>query len=165
MTQRDRLERKVPLNPTHPWYGIDGYPEDLALREIRQLVLDTVLRPTSATQTVGFKEIHWDVPDLHDYLTFMRAVFPGARFVINTRDLTGVANSKWWANKPNAMAEVTRLDQKVRAAGEFLGDAAYHVHYDDYVAEPKTLRGLYEWLDVPFNEQQVRAIMTRQHSY
>ncbi|MFL6139012.1 MAG: sulfotransferase [Frankiaceae bacterium] len=165
LVQRDRLARKVPLNPTHPWYGIDGYPEDLALRQLRQLVLDTVIRPTSAARMVGFKEIHWDVPDLHDYLTFLRAVFPGARFVVNTRDVAGVVASKWWANRPNALAEVTRLDEKVRKAAAFLGDAAYHVHYDDYVADPTSLRGLFEWLDAPFSERQVRAIMSRRHSY
>jgi Sulfotransferase family len=165
MAQRDRLERKRPLNPTHPWYGIDGYPEDLALRELRQLVLDTVIRPTSAAHTVGFKEIHWDVPDLHDYLTFLRAAFPGARFVVNTRDVAGVAASKWWVNRPGALDEVKRLDEKVRGAAAFLGDAAYHVHYDDYVADPASLQGLFDWLEAPFSEREVRAIMSKRHSY
>ena len=32
------------------------------------------------------------------------------------------------------------------AAADALGDAAYRVHYDDYVANPEVLRGLFDWL-------------------
>ena len=48
------------------------------------------------------------------------------------------------------------------AAG--LGDAAYRVHYDDYVADPGVLRGLFEWLGEDFDEQRVREVMATPHS-
>jgi hypothetical protein len=165
MHHRDRLGRKEPLPPTHPWWGIDGYPEDLALREFRHLVLDTVLRPGPDVHTVGFKEIDWSVDDLHDYLDFMRRVFPGARFVVNTRNVADVAASKWWANRPDALDQIKKLDEQVRTAGAHLGDAAYYVHYDDYVADHTTLRGLYRWLGAPWNDREVRAVLAQRHSY
>jgi Sulfotransferase family len=162
---RDRLARKEPLPPQHPWWGIDGFPEDVALRDYRHLVLDTVLRPTVGSRVVGYKEIEWGYDDLDDYLDFMRRVFPGARYVVNTRDLADVAKSKWWANRPDAREHLEKLDGRVRAAGERLGDAAYHVHYDDYKDDPAALRGMFQWLGAPFDRNRIAAVMSQPHSY
>jgi hypothetical protein len=164
-SHRDRLARPEPLPDTHPWWGIDGYPDETALRELRRLLLDTVLRPTGATQVVGFKEIDWPLADLPALLDFTRAVFPGARFVLNTRNLDDVAASKWWAGRPDARARLEEMEQAYVAAVSGLGDAGYHVHYDDYVADPGTLRGLFEWLGLTFDEQRVRTVMAVRHSY
>lgn len=162
---RDRLARKEPLPPQHPWWGIDGFPEDVALREYRHLVLDTVLRPTVGSRVVGYKEIEWGYDDLDDYLDFMRRVFPGARYVVNTRDLADVAKSKWWANRPDAREQLEKLDSRVRDAGKRLGDAAYHVHYDDYKDDPAALRGMFQWLGAPFDRSRIAAVMSQPHSY
>jgi len=162
---RDRLARKEPLPPTHPWWGIDGFPEDVALREYRHLVLDTVLRPTVGSRVVGYKEIDWSYDDLDDYIDFMRRVFPGARYVVNTRDLADVAKSKWWANRPDAAVRLEKLDTQVRDAGKRLGDAAFHVHYDDYKDDPAALRGMFEWLGAPFDAKRIAAVMSQPHSY
>ena len=162
---RDRLARPAPLPDTHPWWGIDGYPDETALRELRRLLLDTVLRPTGSTRLVGFKEIDWPVDDLPAVLDFTRAVFPGARFILNTRNLDEVAASKWWAGRPDARARLEEMEQAYLDAIAGLGDAAYRVHYDDYVADPAALRGLFEWLGLPFDEDRVRAVMAVRHSY
>ena len=45
-----------------------------------------------------------------------------------------------------------------RVAELSLGDAAYRVHYDDYVADPGVLRGMFEWLGEPWDEAAVRAV-------
>lgn len=57
LPQRDRLAPNAPLPSTHPWFGIDGYPEERALADPRHLVLDTLIRPLPDSRTVGFKEI------------------------------------------------------------------------------------------------------------
>ena len=49
---------------------------------VSAIVLETVLRPDPDTRVVGFKEIYWMPERLPDYLAFIRAVFPGARFVL-----------------------------------------------------------------------------------
>lgn len=165
MHHRGRLARRSPLPPEHAWWGIDGFPEDVALREIRALILDTLIRPTVGARTVGFKEIKWSYEDLDDYLAFLRVVFPGVRFVVNTRNLADVAVSKWWARRPNAMQDLRKLDEQVRQAGEALGDASFHVHYDDYKDDPQALRGLFEWLDAPFDLARITAVMSQPHSY
>lgn len=162
---RERLRRSEPLPPSHPWWGIDGYPDATALRDIRMLLLETVLRPDPDTRVVGFKEIDWMPERMPEQLEFVRAVFPGARFVLNTRDLQHVASSKWWARNPNALAELQTMEKQYVEALAALGDDAYRVHYDEWVADPAALRGLFEWLGEEFDEDRVRAVMTVPHSY
>ena len=163
---RDRLARTELLPPSHPWWGVDGYPDATALRDIRTLLLESVLRPAADCRVVGFKEIDWPQERLADLLGFMRAVFPGARFVLNTRDLAHVAASKWWARNPDALTELQAMEQRYVAALDTLGDDAwYRVHYDDWVADPESLRGLFEWLGEPFDAERVRAVLDVPHSY
>lgn len=162
---RDRLSRTEPLPPSHPWWGIDGYPDATALRHIRQLLLDTVLRPGPQTRLVGFKEIDWPTADLPDLLAFLSAVFPGARFVLNTRDLDDVAQSKWWARQPDARERLGTMQTALVTALDACGERAYRVHYDDYVEDPAALRDLFRWLDLPYDEERVRAVMAVRHSY
>jgi hypothetical protein len=162
---RDRLTRGEPLPAHHPWWGIDGYRDETAFRGFRTLMLETVLRPGPDTTIVGFKEIDWLPERLPDVLAFTRAVFPGARFVLNTRDLEQVAQSKWWARNPDALTELNTMEKQLVDAIEPLGDAAFRVHYDDYVAEPATLRGLFDWLGLEFDEDRVRAVLEVPHSY
>lgn len=162
---RERLSRTGPLPPSHPWWGIDGYPDETALRNMRTLVLETLLRPATDTRVAGFKEIDWPTERLADMLGFLRTLFPGARFVLNTRDLEQVARSKWWARNPDALTELQAMEKTFVEAVDGLGEDAYRVHYDDYVADPTVLRGLFEWLGEEFDEEGVRAVMAVRHSY
>ena len=162
---QQRLTRRDPLPPSHPWWGVDGYPEGVALRDLRQLLLDTVLRPGPDTRVAGFKEISWLPERAEDFLAFTRSVFPGARFILNTRNLDDVAQSKWWARRPDALGELTRIEAAYRDAVLALGGDAFHVHYDDYVDDPARLRPLFEWLGEEWDEQRVRSVLEVRHSY
>jgi hypothetical protein len=164
-THRERLARPGGLPPSHPWWGIDGYPDDAALRNLRSLLLETVLRPAADTRVVGFKEIDWTMDRLPDVLAFLQAVLPGARFVLNTRDLEAVARSKWWARDPDALTKLREMERTFVEAIADLGDAAYRVHYEDYVADPGVLRGLFVGLGEDYDEERVRAVMDVRHSY
>lgn len=173
ITERPQsVRKKVPTDPTHPWFGLDGYPRRVALRELRALVLDTLLRPEPDTRVTGFKEIRWQSSDLQQYLEFLTELFPGARFVFNTRSHEEVVRS-WqkkgggWAGKDydGQLAEVARIENLQLSAAEALGDAAYRVHFDDYVADPSVLKGLFAWLGEECDEARLRAVMETRHSY
>lgn len=162
---RDRLARPGGLPPSHPWWGIDGYRDETALRGIRTLLLETLLRPEPDTRVVGFKEIDWPTDGLPELLDFLRAVFPGARFVLNTRDLEQVARSKWWAGKPDALGTLQAMERAMVEAVDGLGEAGYRVHYDEYVGEPRRLEGLFAWLGADWDEARIREVMAVRHSY
>ncbi|MFS4107554.1 sulfotransferase [Streptomyces sp. PD-S100-1] len=162
---RDRLARPQPLPPFHPWWGIDGYPEEEALAAMRRLVLDTLIRPRPDSRIVGFKEITWPDEDLAEYVAFLRRLFPGARFVFNTRDLADVARSKWWATMPDAAERLARTEKRMSEVVDGLGDAAVRVHYDDYCADPEALRPMHRWLGGEFDAERIRTVMAVRHSY
>ena len=71
--------------------------------------------------------------------------------------------SGWWAEGDHA-AGLARAEEGILRLAESLGDAAYRVHYDDYVADPASLRGLFAWLGEPFDEESVVSVMARKHS-
>jgi hypothetical protein len=151
--------------PTNAWFGIAGFAEEQALTQVRRLVTQSLLRPGPETRVTGFKEIRWYQDDVADYVAFLQQAFPGARFVINTRNHESVARSDWWAQHADAPQRLAALEARFLQLAADLGDAAFHVHYDDYVADPTTLRGLYDWLGAEFDEQQVREVLARKHGY
>ena len=165
LTEARRGPRPPRRQPTHPWFGSADFPRRRSLRLLRQVALETVLRPEPGTRVTGFKEIRWYQPDLEAYVAWLREVFPGARFVVNTRDHAAVLQSRWWAKGEDKSAQLAGIEERLLRLAAELGDAAYHVHYDDYVADPTVLRGLYEWLGEPWDEAAVRATLAVRHSH
>ena len=149
---------------THPFFGAGDFPVRKSLEGIRELVLDTVLRPKDDTRVTGFKEIRWYHDDVEEYVAWLREVFPGARFVVNTRDQEEVRRSGWWAKRPENAETLPGIETRILALAEDLGDAAYRVHYNAYVADPAVLRGLFEWLGEAYDEATVRAVLETRHS-
>lgn len=163
VTERDRRDPVRTRSQRHPFFGVCDFPDAASLAGIRQLVLDTVLRPTPATRVTGFKEIRWYQEDLEDYVGFLAEVFPSARFVVNTRNQADVLKSKWWAKKDNT-AYLAAVEERLLRLRDSLGPACYHVHYDDYVADPAVLRGLFDWLGEDFDMATVTATLGVHHS-
>ncbi len=164
---RDEFGRSRSLNPQDSWFGIDEYASAAALARLRALILDALLRPTADTKVVGFKEIRWWQKDWAAYLDFLRALFPGARFVINTRDHAAVARSQWWGKWPeeDVLAELAGYETQLTSMAERLGPAAYRVHYDDYVNDPAALTGLFDWLGEPLDRATIDGVLQVRHSF
>lgn len=168
-TQR-RKQRKRGVEPgssdvTSPLFGMDNFAHRQALVYARKLAVRTLLRPEPDTRVVGFKEIQWGEEDTPAYVEWLQKVFPGARFVINTRELSAVAKSAWWAEDPEAADDLARREEILLGLRESLGDAAYHIRYDQFTEDPTVLRGLFEWLGEDWDEQRVRAVLGTRHSF
>ena len=162
-TEKGRAPRRRLRQRTHPFFGIGDVPLDRSLRQCRQLVLSTVMRPTDDTRVTGFKEIRWAHPDLEEYVAWLLELFPHAKFVVNTRNHEDVLKSEWWATGDNAQ-QLAAMEDRLLALATDLGEAAYRVHYDDYVADPASLRGMFEWLGEEFVEAGVRKVLAVRHS-
>ena len=162
-TEKGRAPRRRLRQRTHPFFGIGDVPLDRSLRQCRQLVLSTVMRPRDETRVTGFKEIRWAHPDLEEYVAWLLELFPHAKFVVNTRNHEDVLKSEWWATGDNAQ-QLAAMEDRLLALATDLGEAAYHVHYDDYVADPASLRGMFEWLGEEFVEAEVRKVLAVRHS-
>jgi hypothetical protein len=166
LTESERASRTKLRMETHPFFGIGDFPAPRSLVGIRRLVLETVLRPKADTRVTGFKEIRWYHEDLEEYVAWLRQVFPGARFLVNTRDHADVLRSKWWAKgDPEQKAQdLATIERRILEVADDLGEAAYRIHYDDYVADPTVLRGLFDWLGEPWDEDTVRSVLAIRHS-
>ncbi len=164
LEEKRRVNPDLASQPTHPWFGIEGYPEAASLQHIRALAQATLLRPEPGTRVSGYKEIRWYDEDLPAYLAFMQEVFPGARFVLNTRNLADVAASNFWTHKDDPLGRVQFIEERMLAAAAGLGDAVHRVHYDDYVADPGSLRGLFDWLGETYDQDRIQAVMATPHS-
>lgn len=164
---REEFSRREVLSSRDSWYGIDKFSSSVAITQMRALMLDTLLKPEPDTRVIGFKEIRWFYGDWERYVAFVQELFPGARFVINTRNHEGVANSRWWGKHPkeDVLRRLDKYEKQLTAMQEKLGDAAYRIHYDDYVADPAALAGLFEWLGEPFDKTAVTATMAVRHSF
>ena len=152
--------KQAARRPFNPWFGMYDYPIELSLERIRQLIVDTLLRPEPDTRLLGFKEVRWYYEDLADYVDFLCAAFPGCRFIVNTRRLEDVAKSGWWRDRPDPLAELRDIEARILRVAAGLGDSAYLVSYDDYATTPERLRGLFKWLGLPFDVERVRQVIS-----
>lgn len=165
-----KLDRRAEVfngdTPTSSWYGLKGYRHDEATAGVREYLLDVLLKPKKSTRVTGFKEIRWWRRDLLQTLELTREVFPGARFLVNTREVENVIKSKWWAKKdPDAArAQVADYEARMDRACAELGDATYRLHYDDWTADPGLFRGMYEWLGESFDRAKVDQVLATPHS-
>lgn len=156
--------KEGPLPISHPWYGIDDYPAEVSLAHLRNLVSDTIFRPGPDTRVTGYKEIRWYDAGLDEYMKFLETLFPGAKFLLNTRDHDQVLRSSWWARKPDAKSDLERIERDLRAVIEKRGDRGYHIHYNDYLADPGKLEGLCDWLGVEYDAERFARVMEIKHT-
>jgi hypothetical protein len=164
---RKQFGRAEALTPRDSYYGIDEYRSTEALARMRSMLLDCLLRPADDTRVVGFKEIRWFQSDWQDYVRFLGQVFPGARFVINTRDHAGVVKSHWWTkmDRDEALEQLAGHEKQFDEMAEMLGTRAFRVHYDDYIADPSRLEQLWHWLGEPFDRASIDAALDVRHSF
>jgi hypothetical protein len=149
----------------NPFFGMGDFPAATSIAGARRLALETLLRPKPDTRVAGFKEIRWwRHDDLDAYVAWLRQVFPGARFLVNTRNHAEVLKSKWWAKGGDKSDHLADIERRLLDTAARLGDAAYHVHFDDYVADPAALAPMFAWLGEEYDETSVRSTMERKHS-
>lgn len=153
-----------PMTVTHPWFGIDEYPEDVALARMRELVIDSLLRPEPDTRVAGFKEIRWWMSKPVEYLDFIESVFPGCRFILNTRNLDDVAKSSWYRKKPSARDDLEKVEERLKDTVGRRGERGFHIHYDDYVNDHGVVKDLFDWLGEDYDPEQVEMVLNTRHS-
>jgi hypothetical protein len=161
---KERIRDGRVLTARSPWFGIEQYATESALAGMRTLVTQTLLRPAPDTRVTGFKEIRWWYKDWPGYLAFLQHLFPGARFVLNVRNHDAVVKSKWWAANEESATKLAQYEKQMDKMAGFLGDAAYRINFDDYLADPNVLAGLFEWLGEPFDRATVDEVMAVRHS-
>lgn len=161
-------KRKRATGPVYPWFGTGSIDVEAYGQALADAFREHVLRPADDTECVGFKEIRYGenhVPELESYLDFILSKFARSCLVFNSRDLPATAKSKWWAEKPDSLDYLRRCEQRMRDYHDCHPDNTAWVRYDDYVHDCHHLRQLFEFLGAPFDEDIVKTVLRRRHSF
>jgi len=154
--------------PTHPWYGVDEIDLTSALRKVRDLFVDEVLRPPAEASVVGFKEIRInasDIPDFDGFLDDLVEIFEDVKFVFNHRRIADVAKSKWWGQTLQSHARIRSMDMRLERSKYVGSDRVFQVYYERFIGEPDHARDLAQFLGMAFSEKSYRNVLSVQHSY
>ena len=139
------------------FFGIDEMRPAAFVRHSRSLTLAQLYGETdpSTVEVLGFKEVRWhliDPAEVERFFAFFESIFPGARYVLNTRDLDQVLTSGFWQNQePDAAHEaVSRVEEVQRYLAATRPDRTLETRYeqltsDDAAVSDRALRELAEF--------------------
>ena len=162
--------------PNHPWFGSARLDPATVVADLRQHVIDTVLRPKADTRWVGFKEVRYEPGHFAEYdvllnhLLFLDKLFPGIAFVMNVRDPESAARSGWWPGNANAVEVLTTtrdwMVDAVRDLTRILGPGrAVLLDYDEWNADAGVLIAAFAELGLPRDDEAVRAVVGERLSH
>ncbi len=167
---RDKASRfaSIAQGPTDSWYGVGAFDEAAFCASVRQLMINSVLRPPPNSRCVGFKEIRYDVPDLVEQLEFMEQVFPNCCFLFHFRKLDATSNSGWWAQDKSATSALAASHKRLSNAYWSRLSAGrtnmFVTRHEQHCKDPETLRELFAFLGEPFDQAALGRVMAARHS-
>jgi hypothetical protein len=144
-----------------PWYGALAADPDAFAAGMRDVFIDTILKPPGAHRIIGFKEIRYLVPDLAEQLDFMARHFAPALFVFNRRAVAAVAKSGWWkdADHDKLTADVARFDTIAATFTAANPGSCVLLDYERWSTDPECLRPVHDLLGAPFDARTVADLL------
>lgn len=149
-----RLARR----PYSAFYGVHLLRMERFVESARELMTDLMVgrMRRGRLDRIGFKEVLWHeiAPDeTEGFFAWFEACFPGARYLLNTRNIADVTASGFWLRTPQSEAEraihrVMEIQDHLRTTRP---DRVYDVRFEEVTSkEPgvaeSQLRGLAEFV-------------------
>ena len=155
---------KQRLCSNHPWYGSDEIKPMIFANGMIDSFIKNVLCPPQDCQYFGFKEIRYNVygENLSDFLDFMRSHYKDAFFIFNTRNAEAVSNSAWWKNW-NHDDVVTLVEQMNKRFNDYNlrhPEFTAILSYEEFCSDLSVFRQLFEQIQVPYNENAIKEVMS-----
>lgn len=161
-----QIAKKTHL-PTHPWFGAEKIDLDKVRSGIRDLFVDTVLNPGSAT-TVGCKEIRIrrnEIEDFDGFISDVFEIFGDVKIIFNHRNVADTAKSKWWKGMAHSYPLIKSMDDRMRLSAFANSPGVFHLEYEKFVSDPKHAEELTHFLGAPFDAGVYREVLATRHSY
>lgn len=102
--------------PTNAFYGINALTRQRFVRSAQRLVVGGILGPEDEKDfdRLGFKEVEWHhvaPEETEPFFAWLDDVCPGAKYVVNTRDIEQVLGSGFWQRRDadEAKAAIDRV--------------------------------------------------------
>jgi hypothetical protein len=125
------------------FYGLDHVKPRQFVRATRKLVVPQLLGDETAADVdvVGFKEVLWHriLPEeTEGFFAWFEEVFPGARYVLNTRDHERVARSGFWQRQQDEVADaLARVEEILAWLRETRPDRVLDTRYEVLTGEDR----------------------------
>jgi hypothetical protein len=161
----ERFSGAEHLEPRSAWYGTPLVRPHRFRAALVDAFVTEVLRPRRGDRVLGFKEIRCTpahIPDLDDYLAFLRDAFPNCKIIFNHRDPAAVARSGWWTGVSDAEARIRAADERLRAYPE--DGSHFHFVHDEIDDSLANVRALMRFLGEDIDEPALRAVLARRFS-
>lgn len=154
---------KTKLEPNRPWFGASQMKPNLYRDACIAAFVNHVLQPPQEARWIGFKEIRYSEVgnQFNDLMEFMRAGFPNARFIFNSRDAKSVSESRWWRQHSfeKVCEMIADMDQRFSAYQRAHPDIAVHLKYETYADDPMGFKPIFDLLSEPFDQEAVERIL------
>ncbi len=164
---------------TSAFYGVKAIRVYVFAQGINDVVTQSLVGKydPSDYDVVGFKEVLWhrlEPDETEDFFVGMDEAFPGARYVLNTREVDNVIGSGFWkrADEQEVRGLVGRVTEIQEHLRQTRPDRVFDVRYEvltgeDRAAQDNLLRGLAEFvLDRPIDDSlmsELHATLTKGH--
>lgn len=160
---------KLVTDKDTPWYGADKLTPAYFKRNLLNLFVAGVLKPSEDAKVIGFKEIR-HIPffmsdtEFNQYCQFILNSFPQAKIIFNSRNPVDVSKSAWLREQPSAtvIRGVRLTDERFRKFASRTPEIAkrvIHLEYDKYTREDGEVRRLFDFLGFEYDDARVRAVM------
>lgn len=113
---RQKRKGAAARKPTNAFFGINALTRARFVRSAQRLVTAGILGSEDAKDfdRIGFKEVDWHEitpEETEAFFDWFDEVCPGARFILNTRDIEQVLGSGFWQRQDadEAMAAINRV--------------------------------------------------------
>ncbi len=158
------IDEDTPLHP-HPYYGATSFPFELFRTELTGL-LGRFLPDDPSITTTGFKEVRYDMPDLENYLDFLKSHFANTRFVFLTRDHDAVINSGFYKNvHPDHLRDyLCVIEQRFQNYAASDPAESFQITYKDLMSFDR-IRELFSFIGHTASEESWRDVVSTKHSY
>ena len=172
VTFADRHTKHGSKSRSSAFFGVRNLRAETFARHARALSTEVIygrVDPRSVDR-IGFKEVLWhqvEAEETEPFFEWFEMVFPGARFVLNTRDPEVSVDSGFWKfeERTEALARMTRVMEIQAWLEERWPDRTFRTTYEtltgsDTQARDEMLRGLAEFVSGECDQ----ALLTAMHA-
>lgn len=177
-TFRAKHARHQPRRVTSAFYGVHEVSAKRFVAMTRNLMVQTLLggERRNAVEVLGFKEVLWHEvtpEETEGFFAFFDKVFPGARYVLNSRDHEDVLASGFWRRRDDdeGVASVRRVEEIQSYLRQSRPDRVHDTVYEaltseDPVTSDAALRDLATFVRGRCDEELLEALReTRKTGY
>ena len=151
--------------PSHPFFGAAHFPIDQYRGEITSLI-NGFFPPDDTFETTGFKEVRYDMPDLDNYLDFLKSSYEDTRFIFLTREHSAVVKSGFYRDTdPEYLTKyLTVIESRFQSYAKKNPEASFQIDYKDLLSFDR-IRELFTFIGHDASEDAWREAISTKHSY